>query len=100
MGKQFVDGLYLNKVSDKAPDFVKASVSVHVEKMLAWLDKNMLLVNEKGYINLKGLESKDGQKRYFEVDTWKPRNDERDQASGNQPTPQYPDTLDDSETPF
>lgn len=91
MEKQFVDGLYLNKLSDKAPDFIKASVSIHVDKMIAWLEKNRLLVNEKGYINLKGLESKEG-KPYFEVDTWSP--------TGNKPkAPKVPEYAEEEINP-
>lgn len=71
--KQFADGIYLNKVSDKAPEFIKANVSIHIEKAIAWLKTQT--PNEKGYITLVGKESQQG-KRYFELDTWKPKQTE------------------------
>ena len=67
----FTDGFYLNKVHEKAPAFIVASVSIHRDKAIAWLQNNPGLVDEKGYIKLTGKESKEG-KRYFQVDTWKP----------------------------
>lgn len=67
----FTEGIYLNKVNDKAPEFIKANVSIHREKAIAWLQAHPELADEKGYIRLVGKESKDG-KRYFAVDTWKP----------------------------
>lgn len=66
----FSEGIYLNTVSDNAPEFIKANVSIHIEKAMAWLQSNKNLADEKGYIKLVGKESKQG-KRYFQVDTWK-----------------------------
>lgn len=67
--KTFAEGIYLNKLSDKAPDFVKANISIHVEKAIAWLKAQT--PDEKGYVRIVGKESKD-KKTYFELDTWKP----------------------------
>lgn len=67
----FVEGLYLNRVSDKAPAFIITNQSIHVEKLMAWLEANKLRVDEKGYIKIVGMENKDKTKRYFKVDTWK-----------------------------
>ena len=69
----FTEGIYLNTVHEKAPDFIKANVSIHAEKAIAWLStlKEKGLLDEKGYVKLTGKESKQG-KRYFEVDQWKP----------------------------
>lgn len=71
----FPEGIYLNKVNDNAPQFIKANVSLHREKAIKWLMDNVALADEKGYIKLIGKESKDG-KRYFAVDTWKPTKSE------------------------
>jgi len=68
----FVSGLYLNKVSDSAPDFIITNQSIHMETLFKWLQANKGLADEKGYIRLVGKESKEG-KRYFQVDTWKPK---------------------------
>lgn len=67
----FSEGIYLNTVSENAPDFIKANVSIHIEKAIAWLQANKNLADDKGYLKLVGKESKQG-KRYFQVDTWKP----------------------------
>ena len=83
----FTEGIYLNTVSDKAPDFIKANVSIHIEKAITWLNANKHLADEKGYIKLTGKESKQG-KRYFQVDTWKPAPEAA------------PETLKDSDVPF
>ena len=73
----FVSGLYLNRVSEKAPEFIITNQDIHVEKLIAWLQANKNLANEKGYIRITGKESstKDERgfnKRYFQVDTFKP----------------------------
>jgi len=78
--KIFPSGFYLNKVHDKAPAFVKANVSIHVEKALEWLEANKGLANEKGYITIVGMESEKKNDRgefirYFAVDTYKPKTD-------------------------
>ena len=67
----FVEGLYLNKVSDKAPAFIITNQSIHVEKLMAWLEANKTKADEKGYLRIVGKESKEG-KRYMSLDTWKP----------------------------
>lgn len=66
----FVEGLYLNKVHEKAPAFIITNQSIHVEKLMAWLEANKLRVDDKGYIRIVGKESKEG-KRYMTVDTYK-----------------------------
>lgn len=73
--KVFAEGIYLNKVYDNAPDFIKANVSINVKSLISWLATNQKYADEKGFIKLVGKESKQG-KRYFELDTWKPDNKE------------------------
>lgn len=76
----FVSGMFLNKVSDNAPEFIITNQSVHMETLYKWLQANKGLADEKGYIRLVGKESKEG-KRYFQVDTWKPKTEQPVQAS-------------------
>lgn len=76
----FIGGMFLNKVSDKAPDFIITNQSIHMETLYNWLKENKNLADEKGYIRIVGKESKGG-KRYFEVDQWKPTSVEAPQAS-------------------
>lgn len=83
----FVSGLYLNKVSDNAPSFIITNQSIHLETLFNWLKANKGLADEKGYIRIVGKESKEG-KRYFQVDTWKPKVPELDSVDyGDKSTP-------------
>jgi hypothetical protein len=68
----FTEGFYLNKVSENAPAFIITNQSIDVKKAIAWLTSHQHLADEKGYIRIVGKESKEG-KRYFQVDTWKPK---------------------------
>lgn len=68
----FVGGLFLNKVSDNAPSFIITNQSIHLETLFNWIKANKGLADDKGYIRIVGKESKEG-KRYFQVDTWKPK---------------------------
>lgn len=92
MEKIFTEGIYLNKVHDSAPPFIKANISIHIEKAIDWLQKNKALADEKGYIKLVGKESQQG-KRYFEVDQWKPTQSSQ--------TPEYPEgDINPEDVPF
>lgn len=62
----FLNGLWVEKPHVNAPDFVKAKLSINVEKML----ESLKATNEK-YINLDLKESKEGT-FYAEIDEWKP----------------------------
>ncbi len=85
----FSEGIYLNKVADTAPDFVKANVSIHSDMAIAWLQtmKATGQLDEKGYLRLVGKESKQG-KRYFQLDTYKPKQD--GEATGLPQKVEYP----------
>lgn len=63
MEKIFVSGLYLNKVSDKAPAFIITNQSIHVPTLTKWLTENAGLADEKGYIKLTGMESQKQSRR-------------------------------------
>ncbi len=62
-------GLYANKPHEKAPDFVKCSISVHKNTFIEFL--HQVEIDEKGYTKFQVKEGRDG-KFYVEVDTWKP----------------------------
>ena len=69
MEKKFIDGLFINKPSEKAPDFVKVKASISADKFIPFLKEN---VNGKGYLNFDILESRDG-KYYAKIDTFEPK---------------------------
>lgn len=68
---EFADGLIVKAPHPKAPTFVKATVSIKVPELIAWLQK-------KGgeWINLDIKESRGG-KYYAAVSNYKPK--EKDQ---------------------
>ena len=70
MDKEFASGIYFNSPSDKAPDFVKGSLSVKPEAFISWLQSQK--PNSKGYVRMSIKESKNGR-LYVELDTWEPK---------------------------
>lgn len=66
--KKFADGFYYKPKHEKAPDFVKGSISINIKKSIPWLE---LMVNKSGYVNLTIKESKNNT-HYIELDTWEP----------------------------
>ena len=72
---EFVDGLIIKAPHEKAPDFVKCSISIKRADLGNWLRGK-----DDEWINLQVKESKAG-KWYAQVDNWKPSQE----ASGSQP---------------
>ena len=71
----FIDGLNVFRPSDKAPDFVKASLVINPTKLIKWLQDNDQHLNEGEYgleLRTQIKESKQG-KLYASVDTFKPK---------------------------
>ena len=66
----FPNGLFANKPHKNAPDFVKAGISIQVERFIQWLKAQK--ANEKGYVKLQVLEARDGEKFYAKLDDWEP----------------------------
>ena len=102
---KFVNGLYSNVVSDKAPDWVLANQSIHIEKLITWLQENKALANDKGYINITTKLSKNG-KRYISVD-YRQSTDKEDAEHdrraelASQPVPDYPyEEINPEDIPF
>ena len=63
-------GFYANSLSEKTPSFVKANIGIKVADAIKFLQENE---DEKGYVRIKVLESKDG-KPYCTIDRWRPGN--------------------------
>lgn len=68
---EFVDGLLIKAPHPKAPDFVKASISIKVEDLGKWL-RAKYQAGHKDWINIDVKESKAG-KWYAAVSTFKPK---------------------------
>ena len=62
-------GFFFDKPREGAPEFVRGRLSIQVEVATKMLQEK---VNDKGYVNLDLLRSKDGKKLYLTVNDWKP----------------------------
>ena len=67
--KKYAQGLFVKR-NDKAPEFVVCSLSIKVEEFNQFIEEN---VNEKGYVNLQILKSKDKGTLYAVLDTFEPK---------------------------
>lgn len=68
MSKEFIDGLFVNQRRENAPEFVKGSLSIAVDKFIPYLQAK---ANAKGYVNIDLLESQEGN-LYAKLNDWKP----------------------------
>ncbi len=82
--KEFVPGLYVKPPHEKAPDFVKFSISIKRADL-----GNFLRSKSDEWINIQVKESQGG-KWYCEVDNWKP-NENPQQQQPQQPANSAPD---------
>ena len=64
----FIQGLYINEPHEKAPDFVRCTLSIQRDRFRAWLDDQD--ASDKGYIRIQVNESREG-KLYAKLDTYK-----------------------------
>lgn len=98
--KKFIGGLLVKAPSDKAPDYVKARLSIKREELIAWLQ------TEHGeWINADIKESQNG-KWYAAVDDWKPNGGSGGRKGGQEqrqrvaPATRQDDPFEDSDIPF
>ena len=71
MEKIYAKGLFAKR-NENAPDFVTCSLSFKIDDFIQFLREN---TNEKGYVNLQVLKSKDKGTLYAIVDTFTPKKD-------------------------
>lgn len=69
----FVDGMFFKRPIETAPAFVKGSVSMKVDELVAFLQKHK---KADGWVNVDLLASKDNSKLYFKLNTWEPKKTE------------------------
>lgn len=65
----FGDGIRFSRPKPGAPAWIKGQVGVEVDKFIQFLT---LHKDDKGWVNLDLKESKEGNKLYFQLNTWKP----------------------------
>ena len=71
MKADFIDGLFVKNPRENAPDFVKGSLSILVDKFIPYLKSK---ANAKGYVNIDLLVSQDGN-LYAKLNGWKQSGD-------------------------
>ena len=71
MEKNYAKGLFVKR-NEKAPDFVTCSLSIKTDDFIQFLKEN---TNEKGYVNLQVLKSKEKGSLYAILDTFTPKTD-------------------------
>lgn len=79
---EFVDGLIVKAPHEKAPDFVKAAISIKRSELISWLS-----TRTEDWINLDVKESKNG-KWYAAVNDWNPSKQDVTAQQNQQDAPQ------------
>ncbi len=79
---EFVDGLIVKAPNPKAPDYVKANISIKVEDLGKWLRGKYKAGDE--WVNIDVKEAKSG-KWYAAVSTFKPKAKKSDDSEGDIP---------------
>ena len=69
MEKNYAKGLFAKR-NEKAPEFVVCKLSIKTDDFIQFLKEN---TNEKGYVNLQVLKSKDKGTLYAILDTFEPK---------------------------
>ena len=67
--KKFVTGMFVKR-NEKAPEFVVCNISIKADEFDKFIKEN---TNEKGYVNLQVLRSKDKGTLYAVLDTFEPK---------------------------
>lgn len=76
---KFIGGLLIKPPNDKAPEYVKAKLSIKREELIAWLQ------SESGEWINADIKVSQGGKWYASVDDWKPEQSSRG-AAPSRPT--------------
>ncbi len=86
---KFINGLIVKAPNEKAPDYVKAKLSIRREELIAWLQ------SERGdWINAD-VKVSTGGKWYAVVDDWKPNQEQRQTPQRRQPEQSQAAPMDD-----
>jgi len=71
--KIFAGGMRFEKPKEGTPDFVKGRLSFKVDEAVEFLQKYK---NEKGWVNVDLLKSKEKGTLYLQLNDWKPKEQE------------------------
>lgn len=70
MEKKFAQGFIVKLPGEGAPEALKLKLSIKVDEAVPFISENL----KNGYIKMDLLASKDGEKRYFTVNEYRPEN--------------------------
>lgn len=76
---KFIKGIYVEDPNPKAPEFVKAKLSIKCDELVIDLRK---WVNRAGYVNLDLCRSKGG-KLYLKVNDFEPKSEKKEDIAPN-----------------
>ena len=88
------DGMYFNEPSERAPDFIKGSLSIEPKQFTEWLRKNYN--KDEKYIRIDLMISKAGR-AYSKLSTFKPNSGQ--QSGNNAPQPSYGNSQGNNQAP-
>lgn len=92
MEKIFPEGIRIDKPKEGSPDFVRGRIGIEVEKLIPFLEKHK---NDKGWVNLDILTSREKGTLYLQLNNWKPAEKAEIKAPAD-----YPDGPDPEGIPF
>lgn len=88
MSKIFPEGIFYNKPREGAPEFVRGSLSIQVDKLIPFLEQHK---NAQGYVNIDMLLSKENS-LYLALNEWKKPESLNSQPQAPQPLRERPQT--------
>lgn len=80
--KVFVKGLFVSAPHENAPDFVLHDISIKCTDLVDFMRSHK---NDKGYVNIQVLRSREG-KPYAVLNDWKPEKKKDDVSGYKQPS--------------
>lgn len=81
---KFIDGLIVKAPNERAPEYVKAKLSIKRQELIGWLQQQ-----SGDWVNAD-IKVSQGGKWYAAVDDWKPNGDQS-QRQARQPAPDFAD---------
>ena len=88
---EFIDGLIFKAPNEKAPEYVKAKLSINIQKLIAWAkQQNSEWVNADVKVSQKG-------SWYAAVDNWKPEPKGQDRPARSTTAPVHRAPVDDND---
>jgi hypothetical protein len=97
MTQKFINGLIVKAPNDRAPEYVKARLSIKREELIAWLQ------TEQGEWINADIKVSQGGKWFAAVDDWKPQGGQRSgppQRTSQPPARNPPPAYDDDDINF